>query len=97
MLNVNQILVSTIGLAVLGVGLMGCGQRGPLYLPTDPAAANRATLPQVLLPIPTRQETTVIVPDAQQPSGQPATDSPASGSGTNNNTNNNSNPTGTAR
>ena len=28
----------------------GCGQRGPLYLPTEPAAANRATLPQVLTP-----------------------------------------------
>jgi predicted small lipoprotein YifL len=28
----------------------GCGQRGPLYLPTDPAAASRATLPQVLIP-----------------------------------------------
>lgn len=30
--------------------LAGCGQRGPLYLPTEPAAANRATLPQVLTP-----------------------------------------------
>lgn len=28
----------------------GCGQRGPLYLPTDPAAANRATLPELLNP-----------------------------------------------
>ena len=32
------------------VALAGCGQRGPLYLPTDPAAANRATLPQILTP-----------------------------------------------
>jgi predicted small lipoprotein YifL len=30
--------------------LAGCGQRGPLYLPTDPAAAQRASLPQTLDP-----------------------------------------------
>lgn len=30
--------------------LAGCGQRGPLYLPTDPAAAQRATLPETLNP-----------------------------------------------
>jgi predicted small lipoprotein YifL len=30
--------------------LAGCGQRGPLFLPTDPAAANRPTLPQILVP-----------------------------------------------
>ena len=56
MSNVSQILVSAVGLAVLGVGLAGCGQRGPLYLPTDPAAANRATLPQLLLPTTPRSE-----------------------------------------
>ncbi len=28
----------------------GCGQRGSLYLPTDPAAADRATLPQLMNP-----------------------------------------------
>ncbi|MDM0114448.1 lipoprotein [Variovorax sp. J22R133] len=50
MLRVRQILVSAIGLSVLGVGLAGCGQRGPLRLPTEPAAANRATLPQTLTP-----------------------------------------------
>jgi predicted small lipoprotein YifL len=48
MLKVRQILVSVLGLCVLGVALGGCGQKGPLYLPTDPAAANRATLPTVL-------------------------------------------------
>jgi predicted small lipoprotein YifL len=32
--------------------LTGCGQKGGLYLPTDPAARNRATLPQTVLPIP---------------------------------------------
>ena len=30
--------------------LAACGQKGDLFLPTDPAAANRATLPQVLIP-----------------------------------------------
>jgi len=70
MLNVSQILVSAIGLAALGVGLAGCGQRGPLYLPTDPAAANRATLPQVLVPIPSRSESTTTQPQAEQPAGE---------------------------
>jgi len=31
-------------------GLVACGQRGALYLPTDPAAAGRATLPQLMTP-----------------------------------------------
>lgn len=31
--------------------LVGCGQPGPLYLPTDPAAANRATLPEAMNPL----------------------------------------------
>ena len=50
MLNVRQILVSAIGLALVGVALAGCGQKGALYLPTDPAAKNRATLPGLLMP-----------------------------------------------
>jgi len=37
------------GAALLAL-LAGCGQRGPLYLPTEPEAANRATLPQTLRP-----------------------------------------------
>ncbi|MDQ0572025.1 putative small lipoprotein YifL [Variovorax paradoxus] len=37
-------------LAATVAGLAACGQRGPLYLPTDPAAAQRATLPQLLTP-----------------------------------------------
>lgn len=28
--------------------LTGCGQRGPLYIPDTPAAAQRATLPQAV-------------------------------------------------
>jgi predicted small lipoprotein YifL len=50
MLNVRQILVSAVGLALVGVGLTACGQKGSLYLPTDPAAKERASLPQSLLP-----------------------------------------------
>ncbi|MET3917856.1 putative small lipoprotein YifL [Variovorax sp. OAS795] len=37
-------------LAASAGGLAACGQRGPLYLPTDPAAAHRATLPQLITP-----------------------------------------------
>ena len=50
MLKVRQILVSALGLFVVGVGVSGCGQKGELYLPTEPAAANRATLPSLLRP-----------------------------------------------
>ena len=49
MLLIRQILVSALVLAagtVATATLVGCGQRGPLYMPTEPAAANRATLPQ---------------------------------------------------
>jgi predicted small lipoprotein YifL len=55
MLKVVRILVSTrrlgLLLALCGVAaLAGCGQRGPLFLPTGEAAANRATLPETLNP-----------------------------------------------
>lgn len=30
--------------------IAGCGQKGPLYLPTDAQAPGRATLPQTLNP-----------------------------------------------
>jgi predicted small lipoprotein YifL len=58
MLRTSRILVraishaapAVIGAAVL-LGLSACGQPGPLYLPTEPAAANRATLPQSMWPI----------------------------------------------
>ena len=55
MSNLRRILCSApapralLALAALAA-VVGCGQRGPLYLPTDPAAANRATLPQILNP-----------------------------------------------
>ncbi|MEO6623676.1 MAG: lipoprotein [Burkholderiaceae bacterium] len=48
MLRIRQILVSVLVLAVSAAELAGCGQKGPLVLPTEPAAAQRATLPQTL-------------------------------------------------
>jgi predicted small lipoprotein YifL len=50
MLRATQILVRTIALAASAAALVACGQRGALYLPTDPAASNRATLPETLKP-----------------------------------------------
>jgi len=37
--------------AAAAVLLTACGQTGALYLPTEPAAAQRATLPQALWPV----------------------------------------------
>lgn len=56
MLETKRILVmalSLAGLAVIVSGLLllsACGQTGALYLPTEPAATHRATLPETLLP-----------------------------------------------
>jgi predicted small lipoprotein YifL len=50
MLRANQILVRIIALAACAAALAACGQRGPLFLPADPAASQRATLPQTLKP-----------------------------------------------
>ncbi|MDD2180665.1 lipoprotein [Acidovorax sp. D2M1] len=50
MLKAPQILVRTLVLAASAAALLGCGQRGPLYLPTGPSASQRATLPQTLTP-----------------------------------------------
>jgi predicted small lipoprotein YifL len=54
MVPIVSILVSRIALAAsaatFALLLVGCGQKGPLFLPTEPAAANRATLPETLLP-----------------------------------------------
>ncbi len=41
-------LCAVIALAVLAA----CGQKGNLMLPKEPAAQNRATLPQILNPSP---------------------------------------------
>ncbi|MCD2512928.1 LPS translocon maturation chaperone LptM [Comamonas endophytica] len=50
MLRASQILVRSFALALSAASLVACGQRGPLYLPTAPEAAQRATLPQTLTP-----------------------------------------------
>ncbi|RYF73636.1 MAG: hypothetical protein EOO22_08575 [Comamonadaceae bacterium] len=64
MLKVRQILVSALALVVAGIGTAGCGQRGPLYLPTEPAAANRATLPDLVRPATrTPNDTTPTAPE----------------------------------
>lgn len=65
MLSFNRILVTTIVLGVSTVGLLGCGQTGALYLPTEPSAAHRATLPETLwrtLSINTTQPASPAVP-----------------------------------
>ena len=74
MLNACQILVSGAGLAVLVVGLQGCGQRGPLYMPTGAEAANRATLPQLIIPGGAPGNATPAPPAGADAAGQPATD-----------------------
>ncbi|MCO5110558.1 MAG: lipoprotein [Burkholderiaceae bacterium] len=50
MLRAIQILVSAFVLAASVASLGACGQRGPLFLPTEGAAQQRATLPQTLTP-----------------------------------------------
>ncbi|MEZ2740619.1 LPS translocon maturation chaperone LptM [Comamonas jiangduensis] len=50
MLNAYQILVRCIVLAVCTAALGACGQRGDLYLPTEPAAQGRASLPDAVVP-----------------------------------------------
>ena len=42
--------VAGLVLALCAVVLAGCGQKGALYMPTGPAVANRATLPETLRP-----------------------------------------------
>jgi predicted small lipoprotein YifL len=69
MLTFESILCSVPArpaLAVAAALLLGaCGQRGPLYLPTEPASVGRATLPQVLTPGRT-------LPDTRAPTASPA-------------------------
>ncbi|MDQ6881432.1 MAG: lipoprotein [Pseudomonadota bacterium] len=71
MFDVCRILVSNrfqrlVAAAAGLVLLAGCGQRGALFLPTEPAAQGRATLPQTLRPV-------VVSPPAALPSPPPAT------------------------
>ncbi len=81
MLNVPRILVSrplprlALVAAVVAV-LAGCGQKGPLYLPTEAAAPGRATLPQTLNPAAPAASAATTRP------GPAVTDGPATGTGT---------------
>lgn len=54
MLNVPRIAIESTFRALMliaaAVAMAACGQKGNLYLPTDPAAANRATLVETLRP-----------------------------------------------
>ena len=43
-------MIASLAGVVVAATLGACGQQGALYLPTDAAAANRATLPQTLVP-----------------------------------------------
>ncbi|MBA2962586.1 MULTISPECIES: LPS translocon maturation chaperone LptM [Ramlibacter] len=76
MLTFDSILCSVPrrpALAVAAALLLGaCGQRGPLYLPTEPAAAGRASLPQSLNP--TRAASDPAAPPA--PAAMPPQDLP---------------------
>jgi predicted small lipoprotein YifL len=76
MLNVRQILVSAVGLALVGVGLIACGQKGDLVQPTDPAAKGRATLPGLLLP-----DAVTSSPAAQPPAAASSAPAPAPAGG----------------
>jgi len=69
MLKANQILVRSIALAACAASLAAlsaCGQKGPLYLPTDPAAQGRATLPETL-GISSKPSTTATPADPTKP------------------------------
>jgi predicted small lipoprotein YifL len=78
MLNVRQILMSAAGLFAIGVGLAGCGLKGPLYMPTVPEAANRATLPSLILPSTRSDAATAAPADAAVAPPAAASSAPAS-------------------
>ncbi|MBB1072871.1 lipoprotein [Rhodoferax sp. 4810] len=47
---INKILARRLALAVTAFIVAACGQTGALYLPTPPAGAHRASLPESLMP-----------------------------------------------
>ena len=76
MFGVLQILVSGPALRrALACGalalLAGCGQKGPLYLPTGEAAAGRVSLPQTLAPASVLAPSSTAVVPAQAASALP--------------------------
>lgn len=70
--------MSAVGLAAIGVGLAGCGLKGPLYMPTVPEAANRATLPSLILPSTRSGAATAAPADAAVTPPAAASSAPAS-------------------
>ena len=79
MLRIRRILVRGFAHAVLaGIGgsalfsLVGCGQTGSLYLPTEPAAARRATLPQSMWPVMPERRKDAAAPPPPASSTSPA-------------------------
>ncbi|MGY8905188.1 MAG: LPS translocon maturation chaperone LptM [Burkholderiales bacterium] len=50
MLLSKFILVRGLWASVCIIGLTACGQKGALFLPTSPAAAQRSSLPETLRP-----------------------------------------------
>ncbi len=61
----GQILFKRLVLGAVVVTLMtACGQKGDLYLPTDPRERDRASLPEVLIP---RLPSTSSEPPTRQP------------------------------
>ncbi|WP_432730039.1 LPS translocon maturation chaperone LptM [Variovorax sp. W6] len=71
-------------LAVGTAGLVaGCGQRGALYLPTDPASAGRATLPELMTPDSLRSSSS---PSSSQAAPAPAAAASAPAGNSNSNT-----------
>ena len=73
MLKLKPILVKRLvlaGGAAALLGLAGCGQKGPLFLPTEAAAARRATLVQTLNPIDSPPTSATTAPPPQVPPNQ---------------------------
>lgn len=58
----TRILAVGLALPVFAGMLAGCGQKGPLYIPSTPPAAQRATLPQTVFGQPTRPASAPAVP-----------------------------------
>lgn len=48
MLQPLRILATALALLVFAGMLAGCGQKGPLFIPSTSSAAERATLPQTI-------------------------------------------------
>jgi predicted small lipoprotein YifL len=72
-LKVIKILVMLHALVGGAAVLSACGQRGPLVLPTTPASAERATLPQTLNPFrsPLKAPHSATAPSDQATTKQP--------------------------